>query len=75
MTVLSKNEEFDIIQRSLAAADRGDKETEMSLLKKLPLPPHLALAMKDILGPEETKKSGWDFSEVEAKHGKDWLTT
>lgn len=75
MPTMTKEEEFQIIQDSYAASDRGDKKEESRLIRKLPLPPHLALSMKEMLGPEETKNSGFDFSEVEAKYGKDWLAT
>ncbi len=75
MPTMTKEEKFKIIQDSLAAADRGDTEEEERLLEKLPLAPHLALAMKEMLGPEETLNSGSNFSEVEAKYGKDWLST
>ncbi len=75
MPTMTKEEKFKIIQDSLTAANRGDKEEEDRLLTKLPLAPHLALAMKDILGVEKTRNSDFDFSEVEAKYGKDWLAT
>jgi hypothetical protein len=72
---MTKDEKFKIIQESLAAANRGDEAEEERLLRKLPLAPHLALALKDIISPEELTQAGYDFSEVEAKYGKNWLIT
>jgi hypothetical protein len=73
MAKMTKEEEFDILQASLDAADRGDYEEENRLLLLLPLAPHLAKVAKDLWGKDYLLQEGFDLSEAEAAYGPNWL--
>ncbi len=75
MAKLTREEEFKILQQSLEAAKRGDQEEAHRLALKVPLAPHLAKALKDLVGAEEMLKEGYDLSEAEAKYGPHWLSS
>jgi len=51
----------------------GDKEGSDRLTKTIPIPPYQAKAIKDIFGLDALLKGGWNFAEVEAEFGRDWL--
>jgi hypothetical protein len=74
MPQMTREQEFSIIQASLAAADRGDHDEEKRLLRQLPLAPHLAKAAKEIWGKDFLLHEGYDLSEAEATYGSNWLT-
>lgn len=73
MTQRTKEEEFTILQASLAAAKRGDMEEERRLIRMLPLAPHLAKVAKEMWGKEYLLTRGYDLSEAEAAYGIGWL--
>ena len=73
MSQMTKEQEFSIIEASLAAADRGNRVEERRLLKQLPLAPHLAKVAKEIWGKEFLLNEGYDLSEAEAEYGSNWL--
>jgi hypothetical protein len=70
---LTGDQKFKIIQASLDAADRGDREEENRLLLLLPLAPHLAKVAKEIWGKDYLLQEGFDLSEAEAAYGPNWL--
>ncbi len=72
MAKMTREEKRQIIDASLAAANRGDTAEESKLIRQLPVPIHLALAMKEMLDEDELLHGGWNFSEVEETYGKDW---
>jgi hypothetical protein len=73
MTKLTREQEIEIIQKSLEADERGDHDESVRLIQQMPLAPHLARAAKKIWGKEYLLQSGFDLSEAEAAYGKDWL--
>ena len=67
----------DILDQIHEASIKGDDERFSTLLKKLPVPPPVAMGFKKAFGVEFIKdliEKGYDFSEVEKAYGKDWLT-
>lgn len=73
MPQLTHEQKSALVDASLAAAERGDRQEERRLLRKLPLAPHLAKAAKEIWGKEFLLKEGYDLSEAEAAYGPNWL--
>lgn len=74
MAKYSREEEFKIIQEIRRLDAEGKHDEAYELRKKLPLPPHLAMALKDTIGVEELKKANLDLSEANEKYGENWLT-
>ncbi len=62
MAKMTREEKRQIIDASLAAANRGDEAEEARLIRKLPVPPHLGLAMKEFLPREDLLSGGWNLS-------------
>jgi hypothetical protein len=73
LSKLTGDQKFKIIQASLDAADRGDREEENRLPLLLPLAPHLAKVAKEIWGKDYLLQEGFDLSEAEAAYGPNWL--
>jgi hypothetical protein len=58
----------------IALEDAGKYEEAQALRKaKIPLPPYTAKLIRDQIGVEYLRNSGYDLSLAEAKFGKDWL--
>jgi hypothetical protein len=74
MTKLTREQEAEIIEKSLEADARGDREESCRLLKQLPLEPWLAKAGKEVCGKDFLLENGFDLSKAEAAYGKDWLS-
>lgn len=74
MSTLTKAERLKILQDAQAAEARGDFAEAGRLARSLPLPIHLAEFMKKEFGSEYLVDGGWNLSEIEDKHGKDWVT-
>ena len=51
----------------------GDEEGYIRLMKTVPMPPYLAKVFKEKVGLDILLQTGWNFSEVEAEFGSDWL--
>ena len=54
--------------------DSGDEEGYIRLMKTIPMPPYLAKVMKEKVGVDYLKNSGWNLSEAEAEFGNNWLS-
>ncbi|CCO24047.1 hypothetical protein [Maridesulfovibrio hydrothermalis] len=74
MTKMTREEEFKIIQKIRELDAEGKHEEAYELRKRLPLPPHLAMALKDTIGVNELKKANLDLTEANEKYGENWLT-
>lgn len=74
MPKLSREEKFKIIQEIRRLDAEGKHDEAYELRKKLPMPPHLAMALKDTIGVKELKKANLDLTEANEKYGKNWLT-
>ncbi|WP_031485744.1 hypothetical protein [Maridesulfovibrio frigidus] len=74
MAQMTKEQEFKIIEkiRELDAEGKHDEAHELRF--KLPLAPHLAQALKEIIGTDELRNSKIDLSEANEKYGENWLT-
>ncbi|NDV26899.1 hypothetical protein [Desulfovibrio sp. JC010] len=73
MAKYTREEEFKIIQEIRRLDAEGKHDEAYELRYKLPMAPHLAQALKDVIGLEELKKSKVDLSEAVEKYGEDWL--
>lgn len=70
---LSPAEKLDILQKCNAAIKAGKMDEAYTIMEKIPLAPHLAKALKDLIGNDEVKKSRFNLSAAEEVYGKDWL--
>ncbi len=74
MNVMMSEEEktkmFDLA-RKLEAEGKKDEAHEIAM--KIPLAPHLAMALKEVCGADYVRNEGFNLSEAEAEYGKDWL--
>lgn len=73
MAKYTREEKFKIIQEIRKLDAEGKHDEAYELRKKLPMPPHLAMALKDTIGVEELKKANLDLTEANEKYGKNWL--
>ncbi len=73
MAKYTREEKFKIIQEIRKLDAEGKHEEAYELRKKLPMPPHLAMALKDTIGVEELKKANLDLTEANEKYGENWL--
>ncbi|WP_319779076.1 hypothetical protein [Maridesulfovibrio sp.] len=73
MAKFTREEKFKIIQEIRRLDAEGKHDEAYELRKKLPMPPHLAMALKDTIGVEELKKADLDLTEANEKYGENWL--
>ena len=66
-------DQLDILLKMAALEDEGKEDEAFKLRAKIPLPVYMAEYAKEFLGLDYLKNCGWNMSEVEAKHGKDFL--
>lgn len=57
----------------LEAERNGDEKLAREIRPKVIVPAHALLAARDNMGPEWIIEMGFNCSEVERLHGKDWL--
>lgn len=74
MSELSHEEIKSVLRKYIAALEAKQDDEALKIIQQLPLPPHLGMALKHAIGPEAVKQSGFDFTEVEARYGNNWLT-
>lgn len=68
------NDEIEVIWKEADEFKiRGDKKGYSRTMRKLPMPPNLALLLRDALGKDEFLKCGFNLAEAEVAYGKDWL--
>lgn len=70
---LTEQDRHNVFQAIAAAEKLGDTKEVERLTMLLPVPPRVALAMRDIWSADELLQEGYNFSEVEERYGKDWL--
>lgn len=75
MPTLTREQKLDILEKAIAARERGNHEDAAHWSRKIPLAPHLAVALKQILGIDELLKAGYNLSEAEKSYGQNWLHT
>jgi hypothetical protein len=70
---MSKEESNAILEEAGKLLDAGDEEGHDRLIKKLPLPPNMALLWRDQYGKEALLAEGCNLADAEIVYGKDWL--
>jgi hypothetical protein len=67
------DERSKITMKALELEKAGKYEEAMALSKTRPLSPYLAKILKEKVGVDYLRKSGWNLAEAEAEFGRDWL--
>ena len=62
---LLQAEKLDILQKCSTAIRDGKMDEAYIIMEKIPLAPHLAKALKDLIGSDEVKKSKFNLSAAE----------
>jgi hypothetical protein len=70
---MSIDEKLDLCLKSIELEESGKIEEAETVLRQIPLPPHLAKAVKNIYGTDLLIDGGYDLSEAEEEYGKNWL--
>jgi hypothetical protein len=70
---MTLHEELVIRNRAVVLRQQGKEEEAMRLNKTIPLPPWMAKMLKEKVGVDYLRQSGWNLSEAEAAYGPDWL--
>lgn len=73
MQQFTHEERLNIIHDYNAASQAGKDDDALKIIQQLPIAPHIARAVKEVMGTEYLLNSGFDLSEAEAKYGKNWL--
>ena len=73
MQTMTLDEKLAIGCKAAELSKAGDEEEATRLIKTIPLPPYLAKVIKEKVGLDCLLSTGWNFSEVEAEFGPDWL--
>ncbi|GHU75228.1 hypothetical protein FACS189461_1070 [Spirochaetia bacterium] len=71
---MTLHEELVILNRAIELRKQGKEEEAMCLTKTIPLEPWLAKHLKDCVGVDYLRQSGWNLSAAEAEYGQDWLS-
>ena len=67
------DEKLAIACKAAALSDAGDKESASRLIRTAPIPSYIAKVIKEKVGADYFKNSGWNLTEAEAEFGADWL--
>ena len=70
---MTLDEKLAISCKAAALRENGDREGYINLMKTVPLPPYIAKVIKEKVGLDILLETKWNFSEVEAQFGSDWL--
>jgi hypothetical protein len=70
---MSKEEANAIMNEASRLLEAGDREGFHREVKKIPLPPNMALSMRDEKGKNALLVEGWNLADAEIVFGKDWL--
>lgn len=73
MIQFTREQQLDILEKALAARKRGDWKDANYWSQKIPLAPHLAMALKVTVGKNELLKMGYILTEAEKEYGQNWL--
>jgi len=71
--IMTLDEKLAISNRAIKLKQAGDREGYERLMRQIPVPPYLVKALKETVGLEYFKDSGWDLSEAEAEFGHSWF--
>jgi hypothetical protein len=70
---MTLHEKLEIGVRQGELRRAGKEEEALALGKTRPLSPWLAKILKEKVGVDYLRKSGWNMAEAEAAFGCDWL--
>jgi hypothetical protein len=70
---MSQDDRAEINRKARELEKAGKYEEAMAISKTRPLSPYLAKILKEKVGVEYLRKSGWNLAEAEAEFGQDWL--
>ncbi len=70
---MSEEESNAILDEAGKRFEAGDEDGYFEMIRKLPLPPNMALLMRDQKGKETLVAEGWNLADAEIVYGKDWL--
>jgi hypothetical protein len=70
---MTLHEKLAINMQVFELEDQGKAEAAMRLRKQIPLEPWLAKTLKEKVGVDYLRQSGWNLSEAEEAYGQDWL--
>jgi hypothetical protein len=71
--LMTLHEKLEIGVRASELRKTGKEKEAMALSKTRPLSPWLAKILKEKVGVDYLRKSGWNMAEAEAAFGCDWL--
>lgn len=70
---MTKEEAAAIYAEANDCMEKGDEEGYDNLIAKLPLPPNMALRLRDEMGKEKLLASGFNLADAAIVYGEDWL--
>lgn len=70
---MTLDEKLAISCKAAKLREAGDMEGYYRVIKTAPLPPYIAKVIKEKVGLDILLDTKWNFSEVEAQFGSDWL--
>lgn len=70
---MSREEAAAIFVEANDCMERGDEDGYYAVIMKLPVPPNMALQMRDEMGKEKLLAAGYNLADAEIVYGKDWL--
>ena len=71
--VMGKEEINDLMNLSRKLRAEGREEEATKVAMKIPLAPHLAMALKEVYGAEYVRNAGFNLADAEVKYGTNWL--
>jgi hypothetical protein len=71
---MTLHEKLAIIVQTGELKKQGKTEEAMRLRKTVPLEPWLAKTLKEKVGVDYLRQSGWNLSEAERAYGQNWLS-
>lgn len=70
---MAKEESAKIFLEASKCLEKGDEDGYDEWINKLPLPPNMALRLRDEMGKEELLATGFNLADAEIVYGKDWI--
>lgn len=70
---MSKEEAAKIFAEANKCMDQDDEDGYYKWISKIPLPPNMALRLRDELGKEKLLASDYNLADAEIVYGKDWI--
>ena len=71
--IFDNEEDALLCEQADEALLNDDEETFYELMKKVPLDPHVASAVKDVMGIDYLLNGEFNLSKAVKKYGQEWL--